>query len=260
MGCGQAVYEQRLENTKRYYGHLGQLNANLAAEWQGPGISIRPPLGFVLIPSPQRPENAVAAGRGDGADPADAAVLDERQPNFVNLDLPGLIAAWKWESFDAEGQARSQQTSYMYLLSNQEIGANPELREQALKFHDNTLRELSNTLEANVPRDDKGGTALVPEQFPANRDVFVAQLTYDSIALDTDVSNDRTNRTFSCHLFTQGEVQVIVLFVYSDVAEHQDVLLKRIPLCLETLTVSGDKIGVPATTITGPSSTKSGGF
>lgn len=268
-GCGKAVYEQRLENTKRYYAHLGELNANLTAEWKGPGISIRPPLGFVLIPAPQATDSA-PAGEGAPQPPAggnaDQPLLDERQPNYINLDLPGLVAAWKWESVNAEGEVRSQQTSYMYLLSNQEIGTNPERRDDALRFHDRTLSELANALEAKLPGKIDEETYPPPAKnalpYPADskKKEFVPSVTFRIISLDTDVSNDKVKRNFACHLFTQGEVQVIVLFVYSDVAEYQDLLLKRVPFCLETLSVSGDKVGVPATTITGPGGSKNGGF
>ena len=261
-GCGQAVYEQRLENTKRYYAHLGQLNENLSSEWKGTEITLRPPVGFALIPAPQKFDPAGEAGaQPPGArDASDQTVLDERQPNYVNLDLQGLVAAWKWEPGNLEGADRSKQTSYLYVLSNQEMGTNPELRDQALKFHDRALADLASALEAKLPRDEKSNIAFTSEQYPPDRKSFVAQVSYDSIVLETDAANDRAKRNFACYLFTQGDVQVMVLFVYSDVAEHQDLLLKRIPLCLETLTVSGDKIGVPATTITGPKGSKGGGF
>ncbi|MBI5761507.1 MAG: hypothetical protein HZA46_23600 [Planctomycetales bacterium] len=260
-GCGQAVYEQRLENTKRYYAHLGQLNENLSSEWKGTEITLRPPVGFALIPAPQKSDPAADAAQPPAArDAPEQTVLDERQPNYVNLDLPGLVSAWKWEPGNLEGADKSKQTSYLYVLSNQEMGTNPELRDKALKFHDRTLSDLASTLEAKLPRDDKSNINFVSEQYPPNRASFVAQVTYDSITLETDVSNDRAKRSFACYLFTQGDVQVTVLFVYSDVAEHQDLLLKRIPLCLETLTVAGDKIGVPATTINSSKGAKGGGF
>jgi hypothetical protein len=52
-------------------------------------------------------------------------------------------------------------------------------------------------------------------------------------------------RQFSVYMYSQGDIQVIVLFVLPADADASENLLKRVPLCLETLAVTGDKLALP---------------
>src|SRR5579872_6697431 len=79
-GCGHDTYEQRIEETRKYFAYLDRLNMYLSnTMWNGQNVKLKVPKQFQLIPAP-------AKTKGEETAPD----KDPRQPPFVDSPLPGL--------------------------------------------------------------------------------------------------------------------------------------------------------------------------
>src|SRR5438105_12534899 len=95
IGCGTELYESRLDNTRILFAHMELLNEHLLQKWTDPenAVSLRAPLQFALlappapIEKPAQPQGKPAEGEeGEGTE---EEVHDDRQPAYLNLELPG---------------------------------------------------------------------------------------------------------------------------------------------------------------------------
>ncbi len=113
-GCGSQAYQQRLEETVTYFEYRDRVNRELGRAWSEKGISLQPPRQFRLVPAPAVPAFA------DGDE--EAAFIDSsedpRQPHYLGVELPGLVAAWEARVDVETGDSQGLQTAYLYVLSN----------------------------------------------------------------------------------------------------------------------------------------------
>jgi len=235
-GCGAELYQQRLENTKKLFAHLEQLNANLHQYWGDPqtGTKLRLPLQFAMIPPPAPPKPAE-----DGTPAEPEVVVDERQPKYLNIELPGLRGAFfaKMSLVDS-GAASVEPYGFVYVLSNHHMYDAPD---KAREFHVDLISSLSETLRTGVKPDD-----WHDEKYPLRVGTFADTVRFKSVVLSPAEPIGGLERQFSVYMFDQGDIRVAILFVLpKDVNNSTEKLNDRIPLCLETLRVTGEKLLPP---------------
>ena len=160
----------------------------------------------------------------------------------MNLGLPGLRGAFrkplkaigdKNASIDGEG--------FIYVLTNHYLADQPEV---APDFKKNVPNILGDALHKTVEKSDWKENERFPTEAQAKA-YFVKSLSFDHLLLSSDEAISGYHREFSAYIYTQGSIQVVVLFVLPKDVEPAEKLNDRIPLCLETLIVSGDKLQLP---------------
>lgn len=140
-GCGVDQYETRLAETNAFFQYRQYLDKALQSPaWSGPNtISMRIPRGFQLMPPPP------PAKEGEEPQP------DTRQPTYLGLQLPGLVAAWQANLPADQGNL----PAFLYVCSNHhmfnqqptegEAKAEPEL------FLTELEELLSTTMQVQLP-------------------------------------------------------------------------------------------------------------
>ena len=248
-GCGAEAYEQRLGNTKKLFAHLDLLNQNLQqGSWGDPetGISLRAPIQFAVLPAPVKAAPDPGAqkqmpARGEEDEEDSEEVPDDRQPGYINMELPGLRGAFRAAvKMIAGNSASTEGEAFLYVLTNHDLADQPE---QAKEFDKEFVKTLTETLHVSVePKDWRD------EQFPLGdpaNNGFVRPLKYKNVTVTSAEEIAGYARQFSAYMYEQGPIQVIVLFVLPADTDTSENFTKRIPLCLETLSVSGNQLALP---------------
>ncbi len=251
-GCGAETYEERLKNTRAMFAHQEQLNANLTGAWgdQETGVSLRVPLQFVMLPPPVKPppdpavEAAKAAAKKNGEkfEEEEVELIDDRQPAYMNIGLPGLRGAFRTPlNAIGDNNALVEGDGFLYVLTNHHLA---DLPDQAKEFEKQVIQTLGEALHKIVePSDWKD------DRFPADAKAkasFVKSVPYKIVTLTSDEEIAGYFREFTAYLYEQGDIQVVVLFVLPKDVEPSAKLAERIPLCLETLVVSGSRLIAPS--------------
>lgn len=253
-GCGAQAYEARLSNTTKLFAHMDLVNSNLQpSSWNDPetGISLRAPLQFAVVPPPVKaaPDPAAAKQKADQAakgEPAEEEeeeeVPDDRQPSYINLGLPGLRGAFKAPvKIIGTGNSTADGEGFLYLLSNHDLAEKPD---EAKEFQNEFVKTLTETLHVQVDPDKDWRDDKFPPGDPATNG-FVQPVKYRNITVTSPEEIAGYIRTFSAYLYEQADIQVIVLFVLPADTDSSENLTRRIPLCLETLAVFGERLSLP---------------
>jgi len=244
-GCFEAKYEQRLETAKKIYEHYDLLNQNLTGMWtSGTGIQLRVPKQFGLLAGPP-PRPAPKPGETASTAP----VIDPRQPDYLPIELPGLLGAWHATLRVDTGEESADRAGYLYVLSNQYRNrpAQDGKREDPAKFHEDVVKLLSNALQKRVEDKD-----WVRETYPASFE-YSPKVTYQATKLIPDQPIGNTKMKFELYQNTTGGVQTVILYVLPEGVSNLEKLNERIPLSLETLLVEGTMSGgAPARSTSGP--------
>lgn len=191
-GCGAKKYEQRLEETEKYFSYRKKMDdALVSSRGDFKEAELRVPVGFVPIPLEEEADADAEAAPTEGADqtptgepPSGSAALpgfavpialatlaqvdapgntttppvstdaaperplseapapvplpgdefyDPRQPDYVDLRLPGLVGAWRMKADVKVGDETVERFGYIYLVSNQPIIAAIEKRRKEKK-------------------------------------------------------------------------------------------------------------------------------
>lgn len=259
-GCGQKQYEKRVEETAALFARLETLDANLAGENRDGFVTIRVPRQFREIPAPPpKPKPK------PGEVVSDASEFDPRQPDFANIELPGLRAAFESQVDTAvEGGAASKQKAYVYLLSNHTVAAakkpiaapgdkpveEPKSSSPSM-FSENVAGMLAEALQAEI-KPGRHTNEWVREThprnvaalFPSGSESPFPVMTY-SVGTLSSVVRD-VPLEFSLYLHEQGQVQVLVIFaIPRDILPSEQLGLRR-DLSLETLRIRSTTVNQPA--------------
>ena|SRR5579863_3923277 len=255
-GCGAAAYETRLGNTSKLFKHMDELNSNLQqSTWSDPetGISLRAPLQFAVVPPPVKTEPDPAAAKEKPKDAAqeeameeeeeEEEVPDDRQPDYINLGLPGLRGAFKAtvKMISTGAAAAADGEAFVYVLSNHDLAEKPD---EAKEFKNEFIKELTETLHVTLDPDKDSRDEKFPAGDPAVNG-FVKPVKYINFTVTSPEEIAGYVRIFSAYLYEQADIQVIVLFVLPADTDTSENLTKRIPLSLETLAVYGDRLVLP---------------
>jgi hypothetical protein len=256
VGCGAELYEQRLANTKLLYAHMDLLNQNLQGAWNDPsvGVQMRIPLQFAMLAPPAQAETKAGAGKpaaeaGEDMEQQEeetTEAIDDRQPEYINVELPGLRGAFR-ARVKVLGQSNTLEDgdAYMYVLTNHDEADSPE---RAQDFEKDLVNTLTEAVHESVTADE-----WHEEKFPPRPGSFVKPVPYRTVTITPSEEIAGLVRQFMIYVYQQGEIHVVVMFVVPrdiDAAEH---MFERIPLCLETLEVTpGTKLWRPTTGAAAP--------
>lgn len=271
--CGRATYERRLEDTKDFAAYRKTLDENLADEWKGQGVRIRVPSQFERLGDPKQ-ETAENGGNGSQENPP-----DPRQPDFLKVPLPGLVAAWK-----AEVEVSDQEfhvPAYLFVLSNYEMWKHEDQAEEALEFNKTTApNAVVDALGVVLPSPEQWAR----EKYPRNEEYvpvkeFLAAAFKATVPMQVTVEVERGDGSdggsddadgnsggdqpeqpktrkqtvevpVDCKMYLHDvkDIRVAIVVVVPEQVDPGERLSlesgrrnSRIALCLETLAVSGEK-------------------
>jgi len=241
-GCGGKLYEDRLANTGTLFAHIGHLNDHLQAKWSDPetGVSLRPPLQFAVLPPPVKPEPSPEdKAKPPGEQPKEEEIHDDRQPKYLNVELPGLRGAFETKvKVIADNNAEIMADAWMYVLTNHHLA---EKTDQAKEFNETVVKNLAEAVRTSPPAPE----SFEAVHFPPKVGNFVKPVKYTNVVLTPERDVAGLPRQFSIYRYEQGDIQVVILFVLPQNADASEKFTERIPLCLETLEVMGDRLKLP---------------
>jgi hypothetical protein len=253
FGCGSEDYQDRLDTTSRYFASLELQDSNLHGAWNDPAttISLRVPKQFAELAGPpqQSSETADPTETSPGTDPAESGgdgedQPDPRQPGFLTVPLPGLRGAFRAAvSVVGENGRSATGAGYLYVLSNHHLAGNPEM---AAKFQSDTIRDLAAALDVSLKPENSRDITL-----PQRPDAFLKPVTYTEVELEPEEQPDEMAREFgvatrfSLYSHSEGDVQVIVLWVLPRDLDTAEKMSVRRPLCLESLRIEQPQLVLP---------------
>ncbi|HVJ68003.1 MAG TPA: hypothetical protein VM510_08475, partial [Caulifigura sp.] len=172
-GCGQSTYAERVNRTSDLFQYRAKLDQNLQAEWAHPswGMAMRPPIKFRLKPAPPPPKKTEEG--------VSEVVVDTRQPSYLGIELPGLVACW-----EVPNEAN------LFLCSNHQRFLDSQGGSGDLMPPENFLSDLETvlqqgfefTLSADAARGPSDLHAKFPERIPSS-DKFAQPEAFDSIQI-----------------------------------------------------------------------------
>jgi hypothetical protein len=240
IGCGADLYESRLDNTRVLFAHMELLNEHLLGKWTDPenAASLRVPLQFGLL-APPAPADKPAQPQGKPAEGAegegtDEEVHDDRQPAYLNLELPGLRGAFQARvKYIAPNNQETVGDAWLYVMTNHEFADRPE---QAKEFNHEFIKDVAEAIQMAPPAAE----AYESVRYPANAKggQFVTPVRYTFVRIEPSEEIDGMLREFAVYMYEQGDVRAIVLFVLPQHVATSERFGERLPLCLETLEVS----------------------
>lgn len=234
-GCGYEEYNTRLAETAKYFAYQERMNANLAAPMRElPIEEIRMPLQFAALPKPKPP-----AKREDGSE--EETPFDPRQPNYANITLPGLIAAWQAPVETLVDGKPENRPGYIYALSNYWMFVTGHT-EQAPLFTRDTRRLVAAAFGTVITDPDGVGDR---ETYPRAAQ-YTTPVAYDVTRFNPEMLINDVRYTVELFSHQQGDIQLILMVVVPRDADLQRTRLnERIPLMLETLKLSNKKPSAP---------------
>jgi len=237
VGCGAETYERRLEETRKYFEYLQNVNQALTpAPWTEFGIELRVPKQFELIPPPSGATDA--QGHPQPVPPGS----DPRQPRFLNLELPGLLAAWRATvPVDTESGTRDL-PAYLYLCSNHFLWLQKENDPDVdpLSFDVDFGRRLAPLVGVSPPTADYDWQ-WTEERIPKPGS-YVPSKLFDTITFEVTIRGVKYDLSLFRH--QAQDIHVILMYLVPQDVAPQVRLSRAIEYSLHTLMVSSE---VPTT-------------
>lgn len=240
-GCGQQVYEQRLQESAKFFAYVQKVDSSVGPPWKntpanpGPIDQIRVPLQFKEIKKALPTKNPET---GEMVEPE----IDPRQPDYVPLELPGLVATWEAPcrvTVDGKSEIRK---GYLYFLTNAYMFANADQSVRAPDFVKDLLALIADKLSLNAPDPVKDAQK---EQYPRAQPFYVAQKSYDVYRLPDAFVKDGATYTMEIYVQHAGPVEGVVLLALPVGMDSSEKMNERIPYLLETLKVSSKPPAAP---------------
>ncbi len=201
-GCGQSTYAERVNRTAEVFSYHAKLDQNLQPAWTQPawGLAFRAPLKFRLKPGPP-PTRPNDEGVSEVA-------VDQRQPAYLGVELPGLVAAW-----EVPGEA------FLYLCSNHQRFVDGSTGSGELTAPETLLADLELALqqgfEFTLAEENARGSSELHARFPEripNTDRFAQPKAFESIRIEKATEPEFAARVYE---HKADKIQVAVIFVYS---------------------------------------------
>lgn len=209
-GCWTETYNRRLEETRRYFEYLAEVDEALQSRhWQEFGIDFRPPRGFEELPAPVGPE-------ADPENPFDRDVLeaferrDPRQPRHWNSGtyLPGLVGAWRGV-FPIEGREDADRPCELYILSNYRWWLAKEFdgKIEPERFLEQAIAALARAMRIRPPESDRDWE-WVDEKLPRGLGYKPKKLL-TTITFETQLAGRPTD--VSIYRYEPGPMQIVLV-------------------------------------------------
>lgn len=256
VGCGSEVYQQRLQETIAYLEYQARISRELGPEWRGKNVHIRPPRQFELMPPPQ----GHAEGHSDGA--ADVVSIDAsedpRQPHYLDIELPGLVAAWEAHVEADTDEGPTQHSAYLYLLSNYDRAVQQQEGQRGVGDPDDLITDFEDRLCRAVgvvlPEGDTGTgkernqryREIVPGGLPNSK--YCAQQEFTAIHLAPEWTVTDVAIEMQVYQWAGRKTQIVVLMVFPQGLSPHEALHDRLLLALETFRASDQHPTRPAST------------
>jgi|GEM_PF-1864991 len=232
-GCGVKQYEERLASTSNMFAYMQLLDDNLAPPWTDFGITIRVPRQFGLIPPPQRP----ARKKDDDNEPPEE-VIDDRQPDYINVELPGLVGAFQ-APLETVGEDNTVAThpGFIYVLCNQYVRPGSKLDPaKAATFTNDFLDRLTAALHVSI--DHRDPSKWRNETFPVKREPFLKLVDLKVLELKSEDLIHDVPTQFAIYQYELEGAQVLIMTVLPETTSPSERLTERVPLALGTLVVN----------------------
>jgi hypothetical protein len=152
FGCGASTYEARLSETKGYYGFLQDYNAHLEKPFRdsNTGIEIRVPKKMKPLPAPAAPSEG------------DPNPKDPRQPDYLELQFPGIVGAWALPTSATVNGEATAATAYFYVLSNIDLLRQQKPPFPAAEFYDEVIERVTKAIKIPLPAQNAWATEAYP--------------------------------------------------------------------------------------------------
>jgi len=238
-GCGQKVYEERLQESRLFYEYLQTIEEALAkAPWKRPdlGMSMRVPKPFsVTMPGPavhKDKEGELVTGP------------DPREKNSLGAPLPGLMEAWECALDSPDGQPNA----WIYLLTNHsrfrdvdQGGPSPD------DFLTDLEHELMRLFQVTIPEgetsrigDNVRYRQWIPTQNSA-RARYTSPKDYTVIRFVPDAEYNSADLQATVYERKVGKIQVALVFLTRK--STSAAFRQRVGVALETFDV--DEVFLP---------------
>lgn len=241
MGCGLAVYEERLQASVEFHEYMQLVEANLASpiwERNDLGLKMRVPLPF-RTPLP-RPEALTDADGETYYGP------DERHPAELGIYLPGIVEAWETQ---LPGERGEQVISRLFVLTNHErfVLVDGTFSDEPSEFHRDLEQTLAGVFRVFIPEgvDDLPGDNsryrhLVPPR-GSRQTKFVTPKDYNAIRFVSDREINGQPIQAMLYELNSGDIQAAVLLIGPEALSIQ--YRQRLDLALQTFVVEPRQAG-----------------
>ncbi|WP_145364114.1 hypothetical protein [Stratiformator vulcanicus] len=250
-GCGSGTYESRMQQaTIPYFKYRNEVDANLSAEWARDTLRFRVPKQFqeVLGGKPKDDER------------------DPRQPEFLDADLPGLVAAWTaqigidtpveprqpGEEPRAAPLQRPTVQSYVYLLWNRAVKGS-----QGENFDLVVVNRILGGLGQS--RFTSEGLASATNSKLVGVGDFKVEKRISQVGFRTEEIVDGVPMDIIVAFYQQRSDQVAMVYVVPQTANFSESIPKRIDLSIESLRVESMAAPVGVTPAGGEPAAPEGG-
>lgn len=253
-GCGLATYESRLESTREFFEYMQTLNNNLARNtWERRelGLSMRVPQPFnAPMPAPPAPK-----------EDEEGNLLyepDLRQPDYLGIDLPGLVEGWRSE---LPGAGPVADSIFLYAMTNHDRFATEAASGPAPNaFLADLEYILGEAFGVTIPDGESAQPAdnmryrLIAPPPGSMQEKYTTRKDY--LAIRYVPEQPVAGQMLQGLLFERqvGDIQVAILCICSQSVSTQ--FRDRLLLSLETLAVSGQ---TPRPAAAGGAATGGGG-
>ncbi len=253
-GCGSEKYESRLQNTVEYYKYLERVQKALApGSFSEGGLTFQPPKGWELIPK-QKSE-----------DPR-----DNRLPDFLRGELPGVVGVWKMNVNVHNGDQTTTKDAYLIALSNAQRWAESRIpgAPSPITYHNDLFFNLMGELGIpDLSRADKGPNLDLNVwkgnvEFPDNpKDAkFAEKKAYNIITLfNPDMRFDNTSMEFTLYQYGSGDHQAALLLITPRNMSTSDNIRENLKMALPTFSYTRPAGGAPASASESSAPPRSGG-
>ncbi|HID24369.1 MAG TPA: hypothetical protein EYP14_18495 [Planctomycetaceae bacterium] len=231
MGCGAETYERRLEETRKYFEYLQNVNQALSpAPWSEMGIELRVPKQFEMIPPP------TGATDPDGLPQPASPASDPRQPRFLEVELPGLLGAWRATvPVDTDRETRDL-PAFLYVCSNHFLWLqrekNPDV--DPLSFDVEFGRRLAPVVGVSPPSSDYDWE-WTEEKIPKPGSYAPSKL-FDTITFEVVTKGVKYDLMLFRH--HAQDIHVILMYLVPEDIAPQVRLRRAIEYSLHSLKVS----------------------
>lgn len=231
-GCGSETYEQRLKETAQYFEYVDIRNQALSGNWSSPTVKLRPPIELKEIKAPiEAPATNPSESAPEESQPEPIETVDPRQPDYIDLELPGLEGAWSAEvPVDLENET-VERPAYLYVLSNHYLLKEQKM-DEASNFHNDVLGAIAGTFNQFLNPEE-----FASERFPQGKGYTEAK-NFLLSTFEPETQIEGVDYQFRIYLAESGNNQVVILLVIPKNISRGSKLNENMDYSLETVDIT----------------------